>query len=188
MTQEPQLPAVLRAYIQRGGTTYRGDDGDWEIKVEWAPPPYLTKALPTRSLVIANNGCGDHLFLKPDEPRVFVFWHDGQEIEKYLDDITLLTDPPGPAPSQHKPVFYFGTRQPVQPGDRVTVRGFLQFWRHFPGRVSYVPGISNKDRDMEHDGLAWIGIKLDSGPQIGIYVEPQTSSVKKAVRFLNRGT
>lgn len=192
---EAAVPALLLEFMARGKKTYRGEDGDWEIKIEPALPPFLMNALPPRSLIIGNNGCGDHLFLAAPEsdprsygPTVFVYWHDGQEIQPYLDTLELLTNPPKAAPSNRKPVLYFGGDTPVLPGDRVSVRGFLQFWRRFPGTVNYVPGISKKNRDLESGGLAWVGVRFDSGIRTGYWVDPDTSRVKKSLTFLGRAT
>ena len=189
-----QIPASLRRFLDSGGTKYRGDDGDWEIKVESEVPAHLVKSITPEALVIGNNGCGDYLYLipEPDSPAfahtVFVFWHDEGRIERYLLDIDTLAAPPEPAPSPRPPVRYFGGETPVQVGDHVTVRGVVQFWRRFPGRVSYVPGISKKNRNLEHGGLAWVGIKLDKGHTVGIFVEEKSGCILKKVSFLSRST
>jgi hypothetical protein len=85
--------------------------------------------------------------------------------------------------SEYKKIFYFGGEDQVMLGDEVTARD-LFFKR--TGRVAYVPGISKKNSEFEHGGLTWIAVRFPGGSTVGIYVDPETSWVKKSCRFIRR--
>ena len=53
-----------------------------------------------------------------------------------------------------RPVCYHGTETPVLVGDHVKFKIGLFFWLGWqPGRIRYVPGISPKNDELEHNGL-----------------------------------
>ena len=184
------LPEPLRKFLADGKSEIHGDDGDWMVLVVQDVPKYCRKDLPEGSVIIANNGCGDHLFLTRRagetikfSPEVHVHWHEGPQVELYARDIEMLVNPPPPAASNTGPVFYHDGKTPVQPGDEVTARNF--FFRK-PGRVVYVPGISKKNREMERHGLCWVAIKFSGGSRTGTVVDPKTRCLKKSVHFVKR--
>ncbi len=187
------IPETLRRFIERGGTVFRCDDGDRHVEIEHPPPAYMRKYLPPDVMLIAHNGCGDNLFLTRREAdhepagsfggRVYVYWHEGPEIETFSEDLSLLTDPPRPQPTDHPDIFYADGATHVMLGDHISARDLL-FRKE--GRVVYVPGISKKNRELEHDGLAWIGIRFKGGSISGAVIDPETSCLKKSVRFLGR--
>lgn len=72
---------------------------------------------------------------------------------------------------------------PVQLGDHVEVR---IFWRKRRGRVVYVPGLSPVNREMERDGLTWVGIRLDEGGFVSSVVDPEGLYLRKYARLLER--
>jgi len=181
------LPAELASFIEQGKSTFRCDDGDWDVRVEEP-----VKGIPEGSVVIANNGCGDFLFLAKlqADPQtlsrsVHVFWHDENRTEPFADDIAMLTDPPPAAPSGMRPVHYHGGDVAVRLGDEVSARSII-FRKE--GRVVYVPGVSKKNRSMEHGGLCWVGIKFSDGTLTGTIVDPDTFQLKKGVRFIKRSS
>lgn len=183
------LPAALQQFIRRGGTVLQTDDDDWEVEVE-TPPSYLAERLPPGAVVIAGNGLGDHLFLvpvpgQPDalSPELHVFWHEGAIVEPLKHALAELTDPPPPTPSNVPPVLYANGVTRVLLGDEVMDK-FLFFKRR--GRVTYVPGISRKHRELEHGGLTWVGITTQKGRFIGRIVDPDTSRLQRGVHFIGR--
>jgi hypothetical protein len=184
------LPGPLKDFMKNGRAVFRGDDGDWDVKIESiADTPYKND-IPAAALIIANNGCGDCLFmrkLKPDstayEPEVYVYWHEEHRHEIYSENINNLTNPEPAKPSKHIPIFYCGGTIEVQLGDEVSTRVFL-FRKN--GRITYLPGVSKKNRNMENGGLSWVGIKCQRGPFIGTIVDPETFQLKKKIRFLQR--
>jgi hypothetical protein len=183
------LPAALQQFIQRGGTFLQTDDDDWEVEVE-TPPGYLAKSLPTRAVLIAGNGLGDHLFLVPVperpetlSPQLHVFWHEGAKMELFEQALSDLTDPPPPTPSKVPPVLYADGVTPVLLGDEV-IDKFLFFKRR--GRVTYVPGISRKHRELEHGGLTYVAITIRNGRFIGRFVDPETSRLQRNVILVER--
>lgn len=190
-----RIPEPLRRFMAEGGSTFRCDDGDWDVNIEFPPPAFLQGELPPHSLIIANNGCGDYLFLtsqdaSESEPgsfgsQVFVYWHEGAEIEQFNDDLRMLTDLPDALPSNHATVFYSDGVTQVELGDHVSARDL--FLRK-QGRVVYVPGMSRKNREFEHGGLAWVGIRFQGGTMTGAFVDPVSSCLKKSVRFFSRST
>ena len=94
-----RIPEPLLRLLAEGGTTFRCYDGDWEVKIELPASGSMRRALPPSSLIIANNGCGDFLFVicrdspnsEPGSSRdpVFVYWHDEAEIREFKDDLSV---------------------------------------------------------------------------------------------------
>jgi len=84
----------------------------------------------------------------------------------------------------NKIVRYFGTDTPVRLGDHVTIR---RWFRHIAARITYVPGLSRKNRDMEFNGLTWVCVQIPGGTRYGVVVDPDTSELKKSVVFVRRG-
>ncbi len=184
------LPKRFADWLASGGAVIEDDEGgDWEVRIE--PPPSLsTKYLPPGSLEIASNGIGDFLFLSANDSgilgeRVFVYWHEGPSVEIFAEDISRLIAPPAPIPSPHPPVLYHGSNVPVQLNDEVEFR----FWYLFKrvGVVTYVPGTSPKNRDMEHHGLTWVGIRTTQGEYVSEVVFPETSTLRKGIKLIRRG-
>lgn len=182
------LPEPLREFLSNGKTQIATDNDDWTVSIQ-KPPGYFKKVLPPGSVLLANNGCGDQLFLVPGasvsvrlDSKVHVYWHEGPHVELLAEDLGKLLNPPPAAVTKRPPVLYHN-RTPVHLGDEVTARSF--FIRR-PGRVVYVPGISKRNRNMEHHGLGWVGITCANGLQIGTVVDPKTSCLKKSVRFVKR--
>ena len=74
----------------------------------------------------------------------------------------------------------------VMEGDHVSYKSTL-FWRGWKaGRISYLPGVSRRHPEMEHNGLTWVGISGDNGTFRGVLVEPDSSTISSSVRFLRR--
>ncbi len=185
------LPESLQQFLTNGKTLIATDEDDWTVSIK-TPPSYLRKALPAGSVLIAKNGCGDHLFLAPCEarpsvldPKVYVWWHEGARIDVFAGAFKNLAHSSPPTITSRSPVLYHDGKTVVELGDEVTARCF--FVRRV-GRVVYVPGISKKNRDMEHHGLGWVCITFVNGSRIGTVVDPKTSCLQKHVRFLRRST
>lgn len=185
------LPEPLRAFLARGGERIETEEDDWEVAVK-GPPKHLAKYLPPGAVLIGANGVGDHLFLVPDKAnpallarKVQVYWHEGPEIAVIAEDIAALVEPPPATATARSSVFYHDGQTAVRLGDEVTARSF--FVRR-PGRVVYVPGLSKRNRDMEHHGLCWVGITLSNGALVATVVDPDTSRLKKSVRFVKHST
>jgi hypothetical protein len=81
---------------------------------------------------------------------------------------------------------YANSAETVELGDHVTYRSMLFWWKWKPGRVSYIPGVSPRHPEMEHDGLTWVGIAGADGTYHPILVEPDSSLLQKTVRFTRR--
>jgi hypothetical protein len=92
---KPQLPPELTAFIKQDETTFHADDGDWNLKIENRDDSDFKDELPSRSTVIAENGCGDCLFLKTSaagkiDSKVFVYWHEEERTEMFAKSIKEL--------------------------------------------------------------------------------------------------
>lgn len=85
-----------------------------------------------------------------------------------------------------QPILYADGETPVQPGDHIAYRTALTWWRWRPGRISYVPGISQLNAEMEFAGLAWVGIFGRDGKFRGVLVDRDTQRLKKSVQFVSR--
>jgi hypothetical protein len=142
--------------------------------------------------VFANNGFGDHLFLKTKagsdqfEDVAYEFFHEGPEVKRvddHLEALLGLKERPPSADAYPKAVYETG--EPVQVGDKVRIKVWAEFWKGWqPGQVTYVPGISMKKPKYEFNGLKWVAIKFRNG-ELGPLVDPKTGKLRK-VRFVER--
>jgi hypothetical protein len=185
------LPAELATFLNAGKKKFRCDDGDWEVRIESVEEASCGKSLPKDSLIIANNGCGDYLYLRRNqsgswEDQVNVFWHEGPQTEVFAKNIGTLTFPPPPTVSEVGPIYYSDGTTRVMLGDHVSVRTFVFF--RSEGRVSYVPGISKRNRNMESNGLCLIGISHENGLFRGVWVDPDTLKLGTKYRFEKRSS
>ncbi len=87
--------------------------------------------------------------------------------------------------STETPCYYDGVT-PVLLGDYVRVRGLILFFRRKTGRVVYVPGISKPHKEMERNGLTWVGIQFADGTFSGTLVDPETNRLQSIVEFMRR--
>ena len=74
--------------------------------------------------------------------------------------------------------------QAVALGDRVSIR---TWFKNRSGIVVYLPGTSLFNPQMEHNGLTWVGIRLDGGGFVGTVVLYETGRLKKTVKLIARG-
>jgi hypothetical protein len=93
--KQPQLPPELTKFINQDETTFQGDDGDWDLKLQSRDESDFKDELPPRSTLIAENGCGDCLFLKTSaagkiDSKVFVYWHEENRSEMFAKSIKEL--------------------------------------------------------------------------------------------------
>ena len=107
-----RLPAALQAFIDEGKTTFYCEDGEWDLHILPRDISPFRNHLPAGSIILAENGSGDCLFLKTGrsgtiEPKVFVFWHEEDRAEVFSTRLNDLTSSrPGvqpPAPSSSGP-------------------------------------------------------------------------------------
>jgi hypothetical protein len=92
-----KLPPKLQSFIDNGGVTFHCDDGDWDLNVLPREKSDFKKELPKGAVMIAENGSGDCLFLKPDPKgtlgnRVFVYWHEEERSETFAPDVGALIE------------------------------------------------------------------------------------------------
>lgn len=172
----------LRALGRKAGRLQGPDAAEWWMNVEAPTPDFLSKHLPVGSVVFANNGFGDYLFLVPSVGPVQVYWHEGAVIEAYCENLEDLSASKRRAPTNHPPVRYYGTDQEVRIGDLVSVKFWL--FRKCVGRITYVPGVSDLKRELERDGLAWIRMKAEDGTVIDSVVVD--GSLGRGVQLLAR--
>jgi len=93
------LPPELSTFIDAGNTTLSCDDGDWDLRIAPREDSPFRKELPSGSVMLAENGCGDCLFLKTSKagkiaPKVFVFWHEEERCEVFAKHLKELTTRP----------------------------------------------------------------------------------------------
>ena len=89
---------MVSAFIEDGNTTLSCDDGDWDLLIAVREDSPFRKELPSGSVMFAENGCGDCLFLKTSTagkiaPKVFVFWHEEDRCEVFAKHVKELTVP-----------------------------------------------------------------------------------------------
>jgi hypothetical protein len=93
--KKPAVPTELTAFIDQGHTTIHADDGDWDLNVASRDDSDFESELPPRSVMIAENGSGDCLFLKTSaagkfDPKVFVYWHEEERAETFAKNLKEL--------------------------------------------------------------------------------------------------
>jgi hypothetical protein len=86
--KKPQLPPELETFIKNGETTFHCDDGDWDLLIKPGESSDFKNELPPRATMIAENGCGDCLFLKTSpagkiDAKVYVYWHEEERDEVF---------------------------------------------------------------------------------------------------------
>jgi hypothetical protein len=103
-----KTPKALARFVDEGGTTFHCEDGDWDLNIG-----VLMDEAPKGALVIAENGCGDFLFMKSKDGKVsdavFVYWHEENRTEKFAKNIEALINraprkEPEPEPPARKPI------------------------------------------------------------------------------------
>lgn len=185
------LPDVARKLAQGSRRILETEHGQWEVQV-CRPPREIERLVPSGAVVLANNGYGDFLFLQPGpesndqlSPTTYVYWHEGPQVEVFSPDLQQLIDLPE-KPSSAQAFYADGT--PVMLDDRVELRVWVKLFRKLPGTVVYVPGLSKRWSQMEHGGLAWVGIRMNhGGTVVGSLIDPETKCLQKGVRLLGRG-
>jgi hypothetical protein len=93
--KKPIVPADLAAFVKKDETTFYCDDGDWDLRITSRDDSDFKEELPPRSIMIAENGCGDCLFLKMSaagkiDSKVFVYWHEEERSEMFAKSIKEL--------------------------------------------------------------------------------------------------
>lgn len=81
------------------------------------------------------------------------------------------------------PICYHANNVEVCLGDHVEARVWCIWKRR--GRIVYVPGRSKLHKEMEHDGLLWVGVQCP-GMLVSIVVEPDSFLVKQGLVFIKR--
>lgn len=79
-------------------------------------------------------------------------------------------------------VRYFDAERPVQLGDHVRLR---VLFRMRAGRVSYLPGVSPENPEIDFGGLFRVGIDFDGG-FVMWHVDPDSLELKRGVTFVKR--
>lgn len=145
-----ELPSVLASFIANGGTTIPSEDGDWDLIILAAEDSDFREFISKDAVVIAENGCGDCLFLKKAKSalgkKVFVFLHEEDRTEIFAPDIAVIlsapapkTPPPKPAPPP-KPVSLADLEKVVMDPQRGTYRStVLERFKQGPFGVEALP-------------------------------------------------
>lgn len=186
------LPKALRDAREKGIGFFMGEDCEWKLECKESAN-FVEENVGGPVCVFANNGFGDYLFLKatPDGngfgEEVFAYRHEGPEIERIPEDLeTLLGLKERPASADGYPKAVYDTGEWVEPGDRVQVKVWAEFWKGWQeGVVEYVPGLSKKKLQHEYGGLKWVAIRFRNG-QICPLVDPKSGKLRK-VKFVERG-
>ncbi len=187
-----QLPESLLNAQKAGVEYFLSEACEWKLESKGSVKR-IEQLVGCPVYAFANNGFGDHLFLKkrPDadafDAVVYEFFHEGPEVERIEEDLeTLLGLQERPPSADVYPKAVYATGEPVQLGDKVQIKVWAEFWKGWQGgEVVYVPGISKKKPQHEYNGLKWAVIKFHNG-ELGPLVDPKTGVLRK-VRFVERG-
>lgn len=185
------LPKALLQAQEKGIEYFMGEDYEWKLEIE-NNAGFIEEIVGSPVLIFANNGYGDNLFLKKTpngteySETIFEYLHDGPEIHPVNEVLeTLLGLSNRPPSNDNYPKAIYETGEPVQLGDHVQIKVWAEFWKGWQtGIVEYVPGISNKNPQLEHGGLKWVAIRLQNG-QICPLVDHESGKLKK-VKFVRR--
>jgi hypothetical protein len=186
------LPKPLREAQEKGIEFFMGENCEWKLELKGTVKA-VEQNVGSPVFIFANNGCGDYLFLKTKrdgdgfEEDVFEYFHEGPQVDPVKEDLaTLLGLEERPPSADAYPKAIYETGEAVEPGDRVQIKVWAEFWKGWQdGVVEYVPGISKKKLQHEHGGLKWAAIRFRNG-QIGPLVDPRSGKLRK-VRFVGRG-
>lgn len=186
------LPEPLLNAQKRGAEVFMGEACEWKLEPKGAVKR-IEQLVGCPVYAFANNGFGDHLFLKrkPDgggfDGGVYEFLHEGPEVKRLEEDLeTVLGLKERPPSADTYPKAVYATGELVQPGDKVQIKVWAEFWKGWQGgTVMYVPGISKKNLQHEYNGLKWAVVKFGNG-ELGPLVDPKTGILRK-VRFVERG-
>jgi hypothetical protein len=80
-------------------------------------------------------------------------------------------------------IYYNDCQTPVKLGDVVEKR---IFFRKRQGRVVYLPGVSQLNKEMNYNGLEYVGVKIEGGPMVATLVDPEGHFLQSKIRFVKR--
>jgi hypothetical protein len=83
-------------------------------------------------------------------------------------------------------LYYYGTKTEVQVGDLIEIRGFL--WGKRRAQVSYIPGISEKDPDLENEDECEWTITYENGDVSSMGYYPSHLQPSKRIHFVSRSS
>lgn len=176
---------VIKA-LQSTNVSYFDYKGyEWKVEVEIYNE--IIKSLSEGATAFANNGLGDYLFLKDVSlndslPIVYEFWHDGPQILKSVEDfLTIIGLRVRNKSNIAVPKYESGDT--MQIGDIVQYKGFL---RKKTGEITYVPGVSKKDPNLEHDGINMALLKKENGMQVTLTIDPVRNIPCSYIKLLKR--
>lgn len=189
---QTQLPEPIKSAIEGGREFFWGEDGaEWKLHIE-SESSLIEKLRGSPVLIFANNGYGDYLFIEKHQIAthditVFVYFHETQEVAAWKDSLQMLLGlvPRKPSTDAY-PKAVYESGETVELGDKVLFKAWLFFWKGWmDGTVQFVPGVSPRNPEHEHDGLKWVSIK---GREmiIGSLVEPESGVIKR-IKFVRRG-
>jgi hypothetical protein len=90
--------------------------------------------------------------------------------------------------SKNSGLFYHGTSDEIQLGDRVRLKRW--FRPDLPGVVCYIPGISPRHSDLEYEGVRQWAIRCDDGSVRPMGYDPESpyGQPTKSIVFIGRGS
>src|SRR3569832_2509167 len=90
--------------------------------------------------------------------------------------------------SKSSGLFYHGTSDEVQLGDRVRLKRW--FRPDLPGVVCYIPGISPRHSDLEYEGIRQWAIRCDDGSMRPMNYDPDVPGDQppKNIFLVGRGS
>lgn len=167
------------------------DMDTWKICIESSNFTQFTNVIPKDSLVIANNGLGDNLYVSLNDSidnildnKIYVFWHEGNWTEIISQKIEYLTEKfICKKPSKYKKIYYYDRKTNVKLGDIVIAKCFFTKKK---GKINYLPGVSNKNPEYEYSGIMEAAIKFDNGTTTATIVEPKNFFLQKHIIFISR--
>ena len=157
----------------------------WRIKIESSE--VISEIIHEEATVFANNGMGDYLFVKQNDikggsPCVFEYWHDDPQVITSEDSFTIIVGFENRRASD-SPVPKYATGESMSIGDIIE---YKSFFRKKKGEVTYVPGISKKDPNLEFDGISMALFRKENGDQSTLTIDPDTNVPCGYFRLLER--
>ena len=129
------LPEPLLNAQRAGVEHFMGEACEWKLEPEGSVN-HIEQLVGCPVYAFANNGFGDHLFLKrsPDgggfDQDVYEFFHEGPKICRIEEGLeTLLGLKERPISKDAYPKAVYETGEPVQLGDKVQIKVWAEFWK-----------------------------------------------------------
>lgn len=182
-----QLPNSLQKAIDQGIEFFMGEEYEWKLKIE-GRDDCIEKLVGCQINVFANNGFGDNLFLKINnaedgyENQIYEFFHEGPEINEIEEGFDILLGLKDRSVSKIE-IPKYSTGEQLMLGDKIQ---YKSFFLKKEATITYVPGISKRDPELESEGIVMSLMKKSNGDSYTLTIDPKTNIPCGSIVLLSR--